>query len=390
VLDEAHEIPGLVIEQAGTTIGEKVRKEWELPPFPNIIELDAERQALMGISINPYSDAIEWLSKCHEKLGEKYKWLSQRREDKKYRKLGRKCELLGRRIADTILALHRTPDDWFIRSGPKARRFRGGKVPGFVCKPLTARHHCRHYFLEGDRKVVMMSATIGKIEAFTEELGIEKYSFRQVEGAWPPETRPIHVYDAPKMSKGGLEKDQSALGKQADLMAEFIKDSPNRWSGLILVTRRAEVGALARRLAKRGLEERVFPIPGWDDMYIPTNEQVELWHRRLHRIPNSIAISCNLWTGYDGFKENLLLIGKVPFGDLSSAFNYTRMARFRKTYNLEAGNLFSQGLGRIRRGEPEHYDVDGWVNKKVAVFDGSWTRLKSYIPEGIKASFVRV
>lgn len=382
VLDEAHEVHLQVIEHSGSTVTESMRKKWELDEFPVVYEMEPERQAFLGISINPHRDAIDWLTVSRDKLRVTYGKL---RGEKK----ARECEILGKKLSATISALHRTPNDWFIQSGPRARLFKGKRYPGFVCKPLTARHHYAHYF-PNTRKVVLMSATIGKVEAFVEELGIDEYSFRRVESVWPPEVRPIEIYDAPRMSKTNLDKDSSALGKQADMIAEFVKSAPGSWSGLALVTRRDEVGALAKRLSKRGLEDRVFAIPGWDDVYVPTDEQVKMWHERLRKVPNSIAISCNLWTGYDGVEERLLMVCKVPFGSLAGTFNVTRMERFRKTYSMEAGNLFAQGLGRIWRGERGHYIVDGQVNKRVAVFDGSWSRLKSYIPKGVKEAFVKV
>ena len=60
----------------------------------------------------------------------------------------------------------------------------------------------------------------------------------------------------------------------------------------------------------------------------------------------------------------------------------------RKTYNWRTANQLAQGLGRTRRGRECDYDVNGQVNGFVAVADGSWKRVKKFLPGWVMEAIV--
>jgi len=59
-----------------------------------------------------------------------------------------------------------------------------------------------------------------------------------------------------------------------------------------------------------------------------------------------------------------------------------------KTYNWRTANILAQGLGRTRRGRPEDYDTNGEMRGFVAIADGSWKRIKKYLPGWVKEAIV--
>jgi Rad3-related DNA helicase len=350
-MDEAHDLSELTISLAGVTIRERDRLKWGLPQFPIIMELSPERQALYGIAIHPYQDAIAWLVKCQAILRARYNDLSRVVQgDPAKRKRLRQCELFGKKVASTLEALQNAPDDWYIKSGRKVGSWNGRPCPAFVAKPLTARHHFPRYFLGNGHKSILMSATIGDPGAFAEELGIAEFEWRQLESVWAPETRPIHILNVPRMSRSNTLKHPSAFEKQADAIAKAIRYCPEDWSGIIHVTRKAEAPAIAERLANRGLADRVYVPPE-----APTDQQMQAWQARKARVPNSIILAWDWWAGVDLLDEKICIAAKSPAPYLGDEFEQMRMEYSRKTYNWRTANVLAQGLGRTRRGRPEDY-----------------------------------
>lgn len=389
VMDEAHDLSELTISLAGISIYEPARKKWKLTPFPIIIEMSDEWQTVYGIAIRPYENAIHWLEKSAVTLQQQYRELSKlAKSSPEDRKALRQLELFGKKVASTLSALRAAPDDWYIKSGQGAGMYRGKKVPAFVAKPKTARHHFPRYFLSETHKAILMSATIGDVEAFAEELGIMAYSWWQQDSAWGPETRPIHILPAPRMSRSNTTKHPSAFEEQADVIAEAILGCPDDWSGLIHVTRKSEAGKLADRLARRGLQDRVWAMPGADGSYVPTDQQVEAWQERKAEVSNSICLSWSVWAGYDGLDERICIAAKSPAPFLGDEFERQRMEYSHKTYNWRTANQLAQGLGRTRRGRECDYDTDGEMRGFVAIADGSWKRIRKYLPGWVREAVV--
>lgn len=370
--DEAHQLSDITLDFAGCTITNKQRVDWDLPMFPEIVP-DGKMLIKMG---DPVDDATGWLNECYDVLRTKYKELKHANNGKGMAK----CENLGRKVSATVDALERAPEDWYIKSGRNARKFRGGYQPGFVARPLTARHHFGNYF--NNDTIIMMSATIGDPGAFMGELGVEQYQFRAVPNQWAADMRAVHILDAPRMGYKAKPEDYS---KQADVIAEAIKGCPRDWSGIVHVTRKNEADLLAKRLGSRGLGERVWVTPGWDGEYVPTDEQVSAWNRRRGAVPNSICVSWAMWEGYNGLDEKICICAKVPFPSLGDEYEKQRLEYSHSFYAQRTAYQLEQGLGRTRRGRACDY---GDENGFVAIADGNWTRVRKYLSKSLREAIV--
>lgn len=383
VLDEAHELHKVVTDWAGCTITEKDRKTWELPEFP---ELRPRKGGGMMINeSDPVPEAVEWLNVSRDLMVQH--WLRLRfAETKEGLREKRRAERLGRKLRATRDALVRNNSEWYIKSGKRAAGWGSRIMPGFVAKPLTAKHHFPGYFINAP-STILMSATIGELGAFTEELGIEDYTSLTVENQFPPDSRSVYALDVPSMGAKASEID---FNHQADEIARSILDCPYDWPGLVLVTRKAEAGILADRLARRGLEDRVWVTPGGGDDYVATDRQVIEWEQRKSRVPNSICITWSFWVGYDGVDEKICIAAKVPYPlwGSGSSFEAAWRAYSMQRYLWQAGNTLAQGLGRTRRGRPEDYDLGDEFNGFVAIADGSWRRVKNSLPQSLKESVI--
>lgn len=385
--DEAHNLSDVVLNWVGAEITAWDRKEWNLPDFP---ELDSTRGSGMLIKVeSPVDGALKWLEEALIIMYNHQECLKGSLEPK----VIDAADQLTRKIGNALSSLQACSDEWFIKSGREARIYRGNPEPGFVCRPLTARHHAPFYFT-GSFDTVMMSATIGNHETFAEELGIDDYEFRAIPNQWPPESRPVYVLDVPKMGyvKGESDrKREMRFDKQADEIARFIKEWPSDWPGLVHVTRKAEERRLANRLACRGLQDRMWFVPGKEDRYIGTDYQLSMWNARLARIPNSILVTCSLGEGYDGKREKINISAKVPYPLVGrrGSYEYAWMTYSRSRYDQAAAIALAQQQGRNRRGRACDYDTPWQERGANAVADGSFERVLKRMPVGIQEAIVR-
>lgn len=368
VCDEAHELSSIVLEWAGCTITEKERRDWDLPPFP--ILKSGGSVSILTVSAPVEQKAFAWLSQAREKIQEAYSYFNALKDDESARKKARKAEILGKKIRATMDALELAPKDWFIRSGPNVRPFDKESGWAFVARPLTARHHFKTYFGSDNWDLMLMSATIGNVEAFTYELGITDYDFLSVPSNWAPETRPVHALDVPRMGQKSTDKEWE---HQAAEIAKLIKSCPSNWDGIVHVTAIQEADRLAKRLSRLGLEDRVYVAKR-----ASTNEMVSDWRRRMNQHPGSILISWALWEGYNGLDEKINIAAKVPYPFLGDPYEIERRSYNGSFFLQRAAWQLEQGLGRTRRGRPEDYDSPDEKRGMVAIADGGYKWLRKY------------
>lgn len=382
--DEAHNISEITLDWVGATITEKQRADWKLPAFP---ELDSSSSG--GILIHrgpdPIDVAVQWLERSFAIMAvhcEKLELASN--GNAKHREAYTTADRLCRKLDNVLLSIEQCNDDWFILSGEQARMYRGKPEPGFICRPLTAKHHAPIYFT-GDFKTTMMSATIGNPRAFTTELGLRDWEFRAVPNQWEPERRPVRVLDAPRL---GHRSRLSAYEKQADAIARAILGVDHSWSGFVHVTRKREATLLADRLAERGLQDRVWVPPGADGRYVATDKQIAAWESRRNKIPGSICVTWSMWEGIDGLDEKICVVAKIPFSPLGDPYEKARMQYSGKMYLQRAAWQLEQGLGRTRRGREQDYDTDNEQRGLVAIADGNWKRVQKYLSQSMQESLV--
>jgi Rad3-related DNA helicase len=377
ICDEAHQLPEIVLDHAGIEITPHQKEQWDLPSFPAIFG-KKKSISLNGSNSNGDEErAIKWLEDCltHMRIIH-----ARLQIDSPFNtdamKTANRCERMVKKIESTINALRSNPNDWFIRSGPKA--VNGGW--GFIAKPLTAKHHFREYFL-GEWKNLLMSATLGNIPVFCQNLGIENYESHIVPPIFPKERQPVYSLDVPKM---GWNSNDLKRDKQADEISRFIKIYPNEWPGIIHTSSYFQTDDLIRRLHKRGLENRIFACQSRG-----TNNQMREWHDRLRKVTNSLLISPTFSEGYDGKQEKINICAKVPYPSTSSDYEKARKLYNEKEYLWRTASRIQQQSGRNRRGNEEDYDTDNEVRTANAIADGMWSHVQKYFSPHFRECIVK-
>lgn len=369
ILDEAHQLIDLIIEWAGVSISDAIRQEWELPLFPMIrMGASVEEKLASGKASKWLNESIQVLRGTFEKL------INSSDDNDKAR--AKVVEKLGQKIRATRDALEASPQDWYIKSGPAA--IESGM--GFIAKPLTARHHFKHYFERENTNILLMSATIGNAETFADELGIKDYDYREMSSVWKPEQRPVHALDCPRM---GFSASDAAFNQQADAIAKAIHDCPSDWSGIIHTSSKRAASLLAERLQRRKLESRMWtPRAG-----MSTSDMITNWHAQMKRVPGSIMVNWALHEGYDGRDEKICIAAKCLY-PATDDYETRRRNYNGKMYLQRTAWATEQALGRTRRGFAGDYDTPTERGGYVAIADGSYKWLRNYFSPDLQAALV--
>ena len=383
VLDEVHLLSKLVVEYAGVTITHRQQKTWGLSDFPEL--KPSTGGGMLTKVTDPLPVAMGWLEDTRSVLRRHWTSLKHASTERELKRK-RKCEQLGRKVGNTLDALRRCPDDWYIKSGLRGQKFGREWRPAMVVRPLTARHHAPGYFLDGHSSI-LMSATVGDFGTFAGELGIEKYDSLVIPNQYTAAERPVYVLDVPSM---GAKASESAFEQQADEIAEAVLNCPKEWSGFVHITRKSESKLLANRLARRGLKNRVWIPPGYDGQYEPTDVQMRAWETRKGKVPNSLCISWAFMTGVDGLQERINILAKCPYPVWGSGGSYESAWRSydMKRYRWATANMMAQALGRTRRGRDGDYDIDGRFAGFVAIADGSYHQVRKSLPQDLLDSLI--
>lgn len=389
VLDEAHNVPEQVLDLCGTKITERRREYWGLPKFVNISS-DSGGDSLILIRRKPENTVdktINWLTECTDVLGKKQYWLQKRAKDlPDNRKQARRCEYFIKELTMTIVSMRSCDQGWYIKSGPSALSIGLSSRPGFMARPLSARHHFGSIF-DGDHVTLAMSATVGNPQTLAEELGVEEYVSRFVPSQWSPESRAVHVLDVPRLGYKSTLDDYEA---QADGIANALKELPKDWSGVIHVTRKSEAPLLADRLGHRGFANRVWipPIGDGKGGYLGTEGQITAWELTKKKMPGALMIAWQFWEGLNGLDEKICIVAKTPFPYLGDPYERARQRYSGKMYLQRTAWLLEQACGRTRRGREEDYDVPGERRGYVAIADSNWRRVQKYLSSTMRESLV--
>lgn len=349
-LDEAHLLSDLVVDFAGITLNWKSRN---LQEYCSSVIID-KPQPLAIIEgrrfLQELLSSLKSYAPLHPKEGgdaKKYKW----------------WERLKERVDIVLGGMDIAPECWFIKSDSDK----------MVIKPLTARFHF-HALFDKAPKLVMMSATIGKIDVFTREMGITDYEYIEVPNAWPSPMRPIVELDAGKM---GYKSTREEWIKHSQVIANAINNCSDDVTGIVHSPSKWLAYDLADRLGK--MTRRPMHVPQEN---IGTEQVIQDWIDA--REPGKICVAWNLWEGVNAGEDDICIVAKMPFIDFSEPFDKERFMFDGKAGYQRVANKFTQGLGRIRRGKPEHYGN----GKLVAIADGNWKRLRKYISQDILDSII--
>lgn len=378
-LDECHQLPDIVTEYAGIMVNSKIIREWRLPSMPSIDPMDSIIPGNRDVE-----KLIDWLDDCTAIMKQRVKdaadQIQNARPFPSRQKLEeyRQGKYLLNRLSSSVNAIRINPNEWFIK-------IEGDRIIG---KPLTARFHFNYYFTSMPELTVLMSATLGNPQTLASELGIKKFEYMSVPNQWPPESRPIFALDVPSMGRGSVIKyGKSIFEKQADVIAREIQKYPSNWTGVLHVTRKTEAVLVAKRLASRGLGERV-----WIPPQAGTDKQMSAW-RRVKAQRKGVGLLAIAWTWFEGVdltEERICGCLKTPFPSLADPFEKRRQEYSRKMYLWRTANRLEQCLGRTRRGEPEDYDTEDKQEQFVFIADKSWSRVKSYLSDDMREAIVKL
>jgi Rad3-related DNA helicase len=344
-LDEAHELSDIVTDYSGIVIPFSDR----LKRYANPIEIDLPQPVA-------YSQGWQWLINLINSLGSNKPKHPNRGGD---RREWRWHKRMTERVGITLNMMTLEPDCWFVFADDVK----------FTCKPLTARFHFSKLF--DVPKIVMMSATIGKIDNFICELGIEDYEYIEVPNVWPAPLRTIRDLNAPKMT---WQSDENDKRQHVELIAQAIQSCPQHWSGIIHTPSKKLAEYLALMLT--WAVDRPVWTPSRNDS---TEQHLSDWQQFYQHEKGAIGCSWSFWEGVDLGEQNINIIAKIPFINFADSYDQERF-RFDRIAGLQrVANKIMQGLGRTRRGRESDYGHNGLV----AIADGNWKRLRGYMSEDI-------
>jgi hypothetical protein len=233
----------------------------------------------------------------------------------------------------------------------------------FTIAPLTARMFRGFLESHGFEKAVFTSATIGNPGTFMGGIGFEKsaYHYLDVPSQFTPQSMPVYIpKGTPKIGFGSSEE---TLNRQATMIYDVLKQCPIEWSGFIHTASVKQSFSIANRLSAMDSElaKRIW-VPSRES----SSAKIESWRTQKMLRPNTIAVSWDFWTGLDAFDEEINIIAKIPFGTLD-VLGKARMDKDKDFYAWEAACKVEQAAGRNRRGEPEHYEVEGEPTRRICI-----------------------
>lgn len=310
-LDEAHNLPDIVSEFIGLTLrwdNEFIQRR-TVPKEPRILKR---------------LEAMNYFKQCAQAVKknkpDKYKYLKKWR---KWSRLSQKIETINKIVGYSEL------DDWYYQVDEEK----------LLMKPLTAKYHFKALF--DAPKMVLMSATINP--GIAPRLGIDEkdINWLEIPNIWPVPTRIIYDLQGPRINYNSSEQDKM---KQVELIASHLTRND---SGIIGVSSKAQAKNLQYQLRQKGI---MTWLPEND---IGTDRQLQQWYQ--DREPGMYCISWCFHEGVDLGEENIAVLAKVPYGDISQPYEKAKMEYDKEWYAIVTALSIEQFFGRIWRGKDEHY-----------------------------------
>ena len=362
--DEAHLLPALVKGASTIEFDTEDIIKYDLEPFPTV----NVRNHAIRIKI-----ARDWLSGVRRVMTSKYNDIVRIPPANRTTEVLRAMRYYSGMISDLsnfISDSTNRPQDFFAQWDSESIKI----------IPLTARRSFPKYFLGKKQAVILTSATIGNPKVLASELGIRNFKFRRVESNYGPAENPVDVLDVPRM---GYRTGESAKKKHAAEIAKLIKSHDPSWSGIIHVSSRYQARDLGERLARNGLQDRVYVL----DTDGGTRGKIKAWHRNKKRRKNLLTITYSFHQGLDAPDDNINIVAKIPFKQLDD-FGRAELDYNPALYRWNAAVKTEQACGRIRRGEPEHYETVGKPTRKVvAIADGNLDKVKGEMSDFFVSCF---
>lgn len=355
--DEAHLLPGIVRDFCTIEYNPQTLMFLDLPMYPRSAPKNPKLRVIF---------AVKWLNEISLVLKQRYNRLMDIPRNKRHPKTVKKIKLMSEQLSRLSRTL------WYAESHPDSF-YTNWNDEWFKFTPLTARLYFSDLFTSKySHKTILTSATIGNHETFARELGIKHHVFRDVPSVFPPESMPVFTFsDAPRLSH---KTESGEWRKWAEVIAKAVNTCDPAWSGLVHVSSRNQAHSLANALARMdsSLQDRVFIPEGKT-----TGDKIENWQQRKQKVSNTLCISYSFHMGLDAYDDEINIVGKIPFATLDE-FGMAELDYDPDIYRHNAALLTEQASGRIRRGEPEHYEEkDKPMRKFVAIADNSYTGIQN-------------
>lgn len=375
VCDEAHKLPNIMRDfvSLSMTVNDKTKLQQgtglQLNHWP---VLDNKMPMILKLSL--YADWVQESKNSVITLAKILKGRAKSERTPVYNKLIMRLENFATRFDFVLAGINTEPQNWFGASTSEEINI----------VPLLPSNQFNDLFVKNRKyKIVLMSATIGKIDTYADYLSLNKedYQFINIPNTRKPQERPVYLLDCPSMGYKATTKDYE---RQADSIAKAILGVDWNWSGIIHVNSRNKQYNLCQRLAKRGLQNRIFAIDGYG-----TDGKLANWLLRKKKVPNSIGITYSFTEGVDLGNDKINISADIPY-ILLDEVGMARLKASPKFYAYSAAIDLEQRLGRTRRGRDEDYDVSGEKRGLVAIADGNYNRVKSYLSDDFREAVIKL
>jgi len=252
-------------------------------------------------------------------------------------------------------------------------------------KPLDIGNYSDELMLNLGKVRIFLSGTIGDIDIYQQELGLEKDNTAFVQVAYssfPLANRPVFTHTVGgKM--GYSSKSEDEIRKTAQAVIDIMNRYPNG-KGLILpFTDKLEKSVVAAI-----------------EIISPENHNRLVQHDKKSRarnqvftdfdssVGNDVLISTYANQGYDGKTVDFCIIVKIPFPAIGDVRTAIKMKKNPGWYRMMTANELTQMLGRVVRSPEDighNYIIDpqfGFHYDKG--FEGS--PLRDYVPQYLRES----
>ncbi len=267
--------------------------------------------------------------------------------------------------------------DWVITEMDNTRGI------GYEFKPTWVDSYAQDLVFKHAGRVLLMSATIGDIGVFCEELGLspDDIDFIRMDSTFPPENRPVIIRPIARVKSGMTGADEAAIVAEID---RILDSHPNE-KGLIHTTNYGMVNLVMarskhrRRLITHNSRDRSSILAAFKKAAGPL-----------------VLLSPSMSTGVDLPEEQCRFVVwmKLPFPSLGDAHVKARLdsgPRGQRWYTGHTANELWQGLGRGVRGPTDKctsYIIDANIVWFLDRIGGTDPEVESAMPKWLKEAVV--
>ena len=228
-------------------------------------------------------------------------------------------------------------------------------------KPFYAFTAKKLFFSKGEYHL-FLSATIGDINIFTEELGIKEYFFKSFDSIFPKENRPIYYLPVCKFTYNNREEAIKNI-------SEFLNELLPQYKG-----KRGVIHTSSYQNCKDILERLDFE----NAIRVTIPENTRELKKLLKSGEYDVLMSPILFEGAD-LKDDLAefqVLTKIPFPSLGDNYTKTKLKYFPDWYSHLTNLKVIQSYGRGVRHENDKCDF--------FIVDGNFERVRKKLPKWMK------